>query len=189
MVYRIENSQRNSSFATPGEAYVILASSAALRTHLTDSYWCTAMEQVCEGKLQGVAVRYTGENLVLLQFRPDIISPAGYRYPLYMSIPIEFMVPVCASTLGAMSIDTHDSFGTTSSSVPSTSSSLDGQHGGNTGPSALPKLCVVCGRFNMPAMAKRKNGWKCQNCVGQKSLQRLRNETAKLWKVKKGKAT
>lgn len=46
------------------------------------------MEQVCDGKLQGVAVRYTGDNLVMLQFRPSTLSPSGYRYPLYMSIPV-----------------------------------------------------------------------------------------------------
>ncbi|CAM38540.1 conserved hypothetical protein [Leishmania braziliensis MHOM/BR/75/M2904] len=172
---------RNSSFPTPGESYLILASSASLRKHLTDSYWCEAMEQVCAGKLEGIAVRYTGENLVMVQFRPTNLSPAGYRYPLFMSIPIEFLVPVAESafTIPATA-DLQGSFGTaTTSSFHSQSSSEDRSptHG-----STLPRLCVVCGRFNVPGMTHRAHGWKCKECKGTKSDNRLRKEAQKLRK-------
>ncbi|KAG5493218.1 hypothetical protein GH5_01958 [Leishmania sp. Ghana 2012 LV757] len=181
MPFRIEKqSPRNSSFAAPGESYLILASSASLRKHLTDSYWCEAMEQVCFGKLEGVAVRYTGDNLVMVQFRPTSLSPAGYRYPLFMSIPIEFLVPVAESIFNVpVTSDMQGSFGTvTTSSVHSRSSSEDR----SSHAAALPRLCVVCGRYNLPGMVRRLHGWKCKECKGTKSDNRLRLEAEKLRK-------
>ncbi|KAK7200732.1 hypothetical protein NESM_000131000 [Novymonas esmeraldas] len=180
MSVRIEKQPvRNSSFATPGESYLVLASSASLRKHLTDSYWCTAMEQVCSGKLEGIAVRYTGDNLVMVQFRPTNLSPAGYRYPLFMSIPIEFLVPVSENAFHVPATsDLQGSFGTaTTSSFHSRSSS---ESRSPTAGATLPKLCVVCGRFNTPAMLLRPHGWKCKECKGKKSDTRLRQEAQKL---------
>ncbi|KAG5468284.1 hypothetical protein LSCM1_02263 [Leishmania martiniquensis] len=182
MPFRIEKqSPRNSSFATPGESYLILASSASLRKHLTDSYWCEAMEQVCFGKLEGVAVRYTGDNLVMVQFRPTNLSPAGYRYPLFMSIPIEFLVPLAESIFSASgTADLQGSFGTaTTSSVQSRSGSEDRS---SSNVAVLPRLCVVCGRYNIPGMIHRAHGWKCKECKGTKSDSRLRQEAEKLRK-------
>lgn len=180
MSFRIEKQPvRNSSFATPGESYLVLASSASLRKHLTDSYWCDAMEQVCAGRLEGVAVRYTGENLVMVQFRPTTLSPAGYRYPLFMSIPIEFLVPVAGSAFNIPSAsDLHGSFGTATTSSMHSRSSDEGRSPAQGG--ALPKLCVVCGRFNVPGMISRPHGWKCKDCKGHKSDNRLRLEAQKL---------
>ncbi|KPI90494.1 hypothetical protein ABL78_0424 [Leptomonas seymouri] len=180
MPFQIEKAvMRNSSFATPGEAYLILANSASLRRHLTDSYWCDAMDQVCSGKLVGIAVRYTGENLVLLQFRPTTLSPAGYRYPLFMSIPIEFLVPATESALGIVGgSDLQGSFGTASAS--SFQSMTDSDSKSPTTMGAMPKLCVVCGRFNVPEMVLRPHGWKCKECKGKKSELRLRQELQKL---------
>lgn len=180
MSFRIERAPpRNSSFATPGESFLILAPSASLRKHLSDSYWCAAMELVCDGQLEGVAVRYTGENLVMLQFRPPTLSPAGYRYPVSMSIPLEFMVPISTSTVNLASTELQGSFGTAStSSHRSTASSSDGRS--PNGPAVLPKLCVVCGRYNMPGMVQRSHGWKCKECKGKKSSVKLRQEAQKL---------
>ncbi|KPA82300.1 hypothetical protein ABB37_03401 [Leptomonas pyrrhocoris] len=185
MSFQIEKvAVRNSSFATPGESYLILANSASLRRHLTDSYWCDAMDQVCSGKLKGVAVRYTGENLVLLQFRPLTLSPAGYRYPLFMSIPIEFLVPATESAfaIGGGS-DLQGSFGTASASSVQSASDTDSKS--PTTGAAMPKLCVVCGRFNTPEMVQRPHGWKCKECKGKKSDQRLRQELQKLKDLQK----
>jgi hypothetical protein len=180
MSFRIERSRaRNSSFATPGESYLILASSASLRRHLSDSYWCEAMEQVCSGKLEGVAVRYTGDNLVMLQFRPLTLSPAGYRYPLFMSIPIEFLVPAKESAFGMVGgSDLQGSFGT--ASVSSFQSVTDSDSKSPTTAVSMPKLCVVCGRFNVAEMVQRPHGWKCKECKGKKSDPRLRQELQKL---------
>ncbi|KAG5493978.1 hypothetical protein JKF63_01811 [Porcisia hertigi] len=182
MSYRIdEKPVPKSSFATPGESYRILASSASLRKHLTDSYWCDAMEQVCAGKLEGVAVRYTGENLVLLQFRPTNLSPAGYRYPLFMSIPIDFLVPVAERALHIpSSSDLQVSFGTATTSSFLSGSSSEGRFPANG--LTMPRLCVVCGRFNIPGMIHRRHGWKCKECKGKKSEERLRLESQKLCK-------
>lgn len=180
MSYQIERAAaRNSSFATPGESYLILANSASLRRHLTDSYWCEAMDQVCSGKLQGVAVRYTGDNLVMLQFRPSTLSPSGYRYPLFMSIPIEFLVPATESAFSMVGgTDLQGSFGTASAS--SFQSVTDSDSKSPTAGGAMPKLCVVCGRFNTAEMVQRPHGWKCKECKGKKSDLRLRQELQKL---------
>lgn len=181
MSFRIESAaQRSTSFVTPGESFLILASSATLRKHLSDSYWCEAMQQVCSGQLEGVALRYTGENLVMLQFLPPSISPAGYRYPIFMSIPVEFMVPTSESAVTAPNnSDLHGSFGAaTTSSAHSNSSSTEGKS--PTTAMMMPRLCVVCGRYNVPAMLLRSHGWKCKECKGKKSDPRLRQEMDKL---------
>ncbi|GET92303.1 hypothetical protein, conserved [Leishmania tarentolae] len=182
MPFQIEKQPaRNFAFATPGESYIILASSASLRKHLTDSYWCEAMEQVCAGKLEGVVVRYTGDNLVMVQFCPTNLSPAGYRYPLFMSIPTEFLVPLAESTFNIPpTSDLHGSFGTATTGSFHSRSSSEGRSTSNG--ATIPKLCVVCGRFNVPGMMHRAHGWKCKECKGMKSDSRLRQEAQKLRK-------
>lgn len=82
------------SMPVPGQHFRVQASAETLRRQLTDSYWCHAMEEVCDGKLEGILVRYTGDTLALMQFRPERLSAAGYRYPLSMSIPVQYLVPV-----------------------------------------------------------------------------------------------
>lgn len=189
--FKIEKAAaRGSSFATPGESYVILASSDALHKHLTDSYWCAAMDEVCDGKLVGVVVRYTGDNLVMLQFRPPKLCPSGYRYPLFMSIPLEFLVPVSASAIVLAGGELLGSFATADSSVESTPS---GSPLGNGSPTVqkdshgLPKLCIVCGRYNVPNMITRRHGWKCKDCKGKKSVTRLKLEAIRLREALKEK--
>ncbi|ORC93636.1 uncharacterized protein TM35_000015130 [Trypanosoma theileri] len=161
-----KDSVQTESFVTPGETYRILAPSSSLREHLTDSYWCSAMEEVCDGKLDGVAVRYTGRKLVLMQFRPKHLSPAGYRYPLSMSIPVEYLVPVVPKSIGD-NVSMGGSFHSYDSSETRGS------------PGTLSRLCVVCGRFNVPGMVLRNHGYKCRDCVGKKSDPRLRTESAR----------
>jgi hypothetical protein len=44
-----------------------------------------------------------------------------------------------------------------------------------------PALCVVCGRWDeAPQGQKRKSGHKCKQCIGKKSLDRLRSEFTRL---------
>jgi len=44
-----------------------------------------------------------------------------------------------------------------------------------------PALCVVCGRWDeAPQGQKRKSGHKCKECIGKKSLDRLRSEFNRL---------
>ncbi|CBH10511.1 hypothetical protein, conserved [Trypanosoma brucei gambiense DAL972] len=151
---------------TPGETYRILAPASSLHKYLTDSYWCSAMEEVCEGKLDGVAVRYTGQQLVLLQFRPKQLSPAGYRYPISMSIPVEYLVPISTEeSTEDHNICKHDTnYGTKESTFLG---------------SGFAPLCVVCGRYNIPGMVLRHHGYKCPECVGHKSTRKLRMEGAR----------
>ncbi|CAD2214969.1 hypothetical protein AGDE_03286 [Angomonas deanei] len=191
MSFRIEKgaSAQNSSFATPGESYCILASSSSLRKHLSDSYWSEVMDQVCSGKLTGVAVRYTGERLVFMQFRPSTLSPAGYRYPLFMSIPFEFLVPTTASaaqSLMTQGVNLQGSFGSNTASFESDTSrgaSKDKGKDKDKEKESLPPLCTVCGRYNIPSMVFRPHGWKCKECKGKKSEPFLRQEALKLKEV------
>ncbi|RNF11180.1 hypothetical protein TraAM80_01111 [Trypanosoma rangeli] len=155
------------SLVTLGDKYRVLAPSCSLREHLTDSYWCSAMEEVCEGKLIGVAVRYTGQNLVLMQFIPKQVSPAGYRYPVSMSIPVEYLVPV-ANRLSTESPSMAGSF----HSSPELSE-------GTAHTDGVTRLCVVCGRYNVPGMVLRRHGYKCRECVGKKSITNLRTEVSR----------
>lgn len=195
MSFSIEHlAARNSSFVTPGESFLVLASAASLRKHLSDSYWCEAMEEVCDGRLQGVAVRYTGDNLVMVQFRPHRLSPAGYRYPLFMSIPVDFLVPESLSAVSmAGPSELQGSFGTatTSSHRSNASSHCDAPlryassryaspKGTPPATSALPKLCVVCGRYNVPGMVSRRHGWKCKVCKGKHSSAKMREAAQRL---------
>ncbi|CCW66541.1 unnamed protein product [Phytomonas sp. Hart1] len=169
----------DSSFAAPGDLYRILASSESLRSHLTDSYWCEAMDEVCDGKLNGVVVRYTGANLVMMQFMPTKLSLAGYRYPLSMSIPIEFMVPVNPQAIKITPSKMISSYSASMGDSFRSSSSIDSKGQGSS-TFQLPKLCVVCGRYNVPKMQLRAHGWKCKGCKGIKSLPKLRKEAIKL---------
>lgn len=183
MSFRIESSptSHGASLITPGACFRILATSETLRKHMTDCYWCDFLEYVCEGKLEGFAVRYTGKNVVLVQFRPTHLSATGHRYPVSVSVPSQFLVPSIASQDLTTSFayrrpvsmaDALSSLGTHPSELEENAS----QGAGND----LPKLCVVCGRFEVPEMIKRKSGWKCKDCKGTPSVDRLRQEATKL---------
>nr|CCC90109.1 conserved hypothetical protein [Trypanosoma congolense IL3000] len=151
------------TMVVPGETYRILAPSSSLHKYLTDSYWCSAMEEVCEGKLDGVVVRYTGQHLVLLQFRPNRLSPAGYRYPISISIPVEYLVPSPSKEpLGGCDV----------------SSASDGHEvkGTDCRSNGFSPLCVVCGKYDVTGMVLRHHGYKCAECVGHKSAHKLRIE-------------
>lgn len=183
MSFRIESSPRNSAaLITPGTTFRVLATSNTLRKALTDSYWCDVLEEVCEGRLEGVAVRYTGKTIVLVQFRPSHLTASGHRYPLSVSIPSEFLVPSphgldLATSFsfrrGISMADCQSSLGTHPSDIE------DSTQNHSPG-SDMPKLCVVCGRFDVPDMLKRKSGWKCKDCKGTPSCERLRVEAQKL---------
>lgn len=183
MSFRIEAAPKASGLLiTPGTTFRVLATSETVRSHLTDSYWCEILEDFCEGKLEGVAVRYTGKNVVLIQFRPNQLTSSGHRFPVAVSIPSEFLVPSAPATdlatsfafrRGVTSIDFQSSFTTYPSEIDSVTHSVGSEVD-------LPKLCVVCGRFDVPDMQKRKSGWKCKGCKGTQSSERLRYEASKL---------
>lgn len=182
----------------PGEKYRVLASSATLRKHMTDTYWSHMMEQICDGKIAGVLKRYTGNDLVLMEFESDRRTRSGRLYPISITVPAQYLVPctmkrnfLCGggeSELGVNSpLSTTDgsAFGTSVSfgvSVPVAASVAGG--GGGAGPPGseepfIPHLCVVCGRWDLPGEVRR-HGYKCQGCIGTKSLPRLRQESHKL---------
>lgn len=172
---RMSPTNHNPSFATPGESYLILASAATLKKHLTESYWIPQMELVCDGQLEGVMVRYTGQSIAFLQFRPTTVSSAGYRYPISMSFPVEFLVPTSAAAAAmGMSPFTPD-LPCSPAGAPSSDLSSDEDMA-----ESIPRLCIVCGRYNMPKMLHRSHGWKCRPCKGKKSSRKLRTEAAKL---------
>jgi hypothetical protein len=53
--------------------------------------------------------------------------------------------------------------------------------GHQLGEKGEPALCVVCGMWDeRPHGQKRRSGHKCQGCIGQKSLDRLRKEFQRL---------
>mmetsp|Transcript_63147 Transcript_63147/g.73490 ORF Transcript_63147/g.73490 Transcript_63147/m.73490 type:complete len:197 (-) Transcript_63147:277-867(-) len=177
----------------PGEYFKVLAGASTLRRHLTDAYWCHNMELVCDGKLEGQVVRFTGTDLVLMRFRCPKAAPSGKRYTFAFSIPAQYLVPVSMKrALGAsvamgssMLPNQLGSSVSFASSVPvhdiGTPQSL-GDNGvtfmAATEP-FIPHLCVVCGRWDLPGEIRR-HGYKCYGCIGTKSLSRLRNESSRL---------
>ena len=167
-----------------GEHFTIQASANTLRSQISGSYWCPEIEQICDGKMAGVAVRYTGSDVVLIQFRPDTISPAGRRYPFCVSIPQKYLVPVphcrrnnsaykgsCYAMEGTLP---HEGIARVQEMCPfedeSPTCSLS---------SFVPHMCVVCGLVNQ-AGEMRKHGYKCYSCIGRASSQRLRDEAQRL---------
>ncbi len=165
------------SLVTPGETFRVLASAATLRKHLSDSYWCDAMEEICDGKQEGIFVRYTGQDLVMMQFRRTNVSPAGYRYPHSMSLPTQYLVPSSAARrpMGSSFVPDHPQLGASVSGVPHDGQSKNFDLGGSSLAVNFP-LCVVCGRFDLPGEF-RQSGYKCNECIGTKSTARLRNES------------
>ena len=172
------------SLVTPGETFRVLASAATLRKHLSDSYWCDAMEEVCDGKLEGMFVRYTGQDLVMMQFRRPNVSPAGYRYPLSMSLPTQYLVPSAAprralgASLSASGALPDGSMASSVQGVPHDPQSANFDLGGSSLAVNFP-LCVVCGRYDLPG-EMRQSGYKCNGCVGTKSTARLRGESFRI---------
>lgn len=183
----------------PGEHFKVLACASTLRKHLTDAYWCHNMELVCDGKLEGEVVRYTGTDLVLMRFRCAKPAPSGKRYSFAFSIPAQYLVPVSMKRALGASVAMGSSLlpGQLGSSVSFASSvpaallhgdTVNSPHvaGEGTTPAFLaatepfiPHLCVVCGRWDLPGEIRR-HGYKCYGCIGTKSLPRLRNESSRL---------
>lgn len=180
----------------PGEKFRVLASGQTLRKHLTDAYWCHNMELVCDGKLDGEVVRNTGKDLVMMRFPSNRVTRSGKRFDFAFSIPAQYLVPVSMRrALGTsvvpmgVSLPVGGSPGSPlQQSNPPGSSLLE--HGGGTrfGASVnqyqadnhfIPHLCVVCGRWDLPGEVRR-HGYKCNGCVGIKSVARLRTESFRL---------
>lgn len=142
-----------------GEQFTVQASTAELRRHLTNAYWHKTVEQICEGRQVVVAVRYTGEDLMLVQYLSPQLCRSGRRYPVSLSIPVQYLVPVQVKKL-AHSYESEEE-----------QSPAVAQEG--------PQLCVVCGKWGVRGEV-RPNGYKCSSCIGLKSSTRLRNEYQRL---------
>lgn len=172
-------SRAPSSYISSGKTVRILATAETLRKAMTDAYWMDFLSEVCEGKEIGVVVRPTGPHIAFVTFHPSKLSPSGHQYPLSVSIPDEFLVP--SSPVDNESFRTRRTLtlgeigALHSSTYPSESddSSTNGRE-------ISPKLCVVCGRYDLPDMLKRKKGWKCKGCKGTPSHSRLIEEAKKL---------
>lgn len=186
------------------EQFTVQASLAKLKEHVPASYFTPSLGLVTDGKAVGEAIRIVGPDLVYVRF-PDNES----KHPVSFTIPRQFLIPVTCRILARQSsrdLTRHDSkpipvtspaspgqngvtFGGVSppaASVvtPSAANSKDHhqhvdlhQHLGSQGE---PALCVVCGRWDESSGQKRKSGHKCRECVGQKSLDRLRREFQRL---------
>ncbi|CUE86720.1 Hypothetical protein, putative [Bodo saltans] len=182
----------------PGEKFRVLASGSTLRKHLTDAYWCTNMEMVCDGKLDGEVVRFTGKDLVMMRFPSTKNTRSGRRYDYAFSIPAQYLVPVSfRRALGASLAVIGTSIGSSPEGSPlghnttlhHVSSSVSeaarfGQVGGSSAANFandtfIPHLCVVCGRFDLPGEVRR-HGYKCNGCIGIKSVAKLRTESIRL---------
>jgi hypothetical protein len=181
----------------PGEKFRVFASGSTLRKHLTDAYWCTNMEMVCDGKLDGEVVRFTGKDLVMMRFPSTKVTRSGRRYDYAFSIPAQYLVPVSfRRALGASLAVMSTSIGSSPDGSPLGHNATINQGGplGETsrfsqsvgGGSAsfandtfIPHLCVVCGRFDLPGEVRR-HGYKCNGCIGIKSVAKLRTESIRL---------
>lgn len=183
----------------PGEKYRVLATSATLRKHMTDTYWSHTMEQICDGKIAGVLKRYTGNDLVLMEFESDRRSRSGRLYPISITVPSQYLVPCTMKRNGGGMLISGDGGSEAGVGSPFLASTVDGSQFGTSvsfGVSVpvsafgaasgaapdepfIPHLCVVCGRWDLPGEVRR-HGYKCQGCIGTKSLPRLRQESHKL---------
>lgn len=178
----------------PGEKFRVLASGPTLRRHLTDAYWCHNMEMVCDGKLDGEVVRFTGKDLVMMRFPSHIATRSGKQYDYAFSIPAQYLVPVSyRRALGSSYAPLSHSIGSSPDGSPQghnatlTLGVRDAPRFGQVGASApsfagdtfIPHLCVVCGRFDLPGEVRR-HGYKCNGCIGIKSVARLRTESFRL---------
>lgn len=183
----------------PGEKYRVLATSATLRKHMTDTYWSHTMEQICDGKIAGVLKRYTGNDLVLMEFESDRRSRSGRLYPISITVPSQYLVPCTMKRNGGGVLISGDGGSEAGVGSPFLASTVDGSQFGTSvsfGVSVpvsafgaasgaapdepfIPHLCVVCGRWDLPGEVRR-HGYKCQGCIGTKSLPRLRQESHKL---------
>jgi hypothetical protein len=158
---------------SPGDFFTVQASPSTLRTHIGLSYWSPFMENVCDGKMVGALVRYTGDQLVLMQFKPARVHRSGKRYAISISIPQEYLVPVPHHRIGGV-------YGAEGSLPHEGISQVQEMCPFDDGTSVQsPHMCVVCG-LNNRAGEMRKHGYKCNVCVGKTSLRRLRDEAQRL---------
>lgn len=181
----------NNLLITPGRNFRILATSETLHQALTDSYWCDCLADCCEGKLTGVAMRYTGKSIVLVQFRPFSLTPSGHYYPFSISVPSDFLVPCTPVGSTSSPFSNNRSFTPTSFAPTAnpnrmlpydvaSSATFIGEPNDFAGAKeSAPHLCVVCGRYKA-GLAKRRSGWKCHTCKGVPSIPRLLEEAKRL---------
>jgi len=168
------------SFAV-GEKLRILVSSATLRTLVSDAYWTDQMSEICDGKVEGVFVRYTGPRLAFAQFMLPSAACGGRAVPVGMSLPLEFLTPKVGRKLDS-SVGGEVGPLVAPPRPPlfaaSRSSSMVAKTPVGGSSLAVPHLCVVCGRWGAPGEVRR-NGYKCSGCIGTKSNPLLRRESQK----------
>jgi hypothetical protein len=174
---------------TMGEHFTVQASASKLKADISPSYWAPEMEVVCGGKIVGEAVRYTGENVVLVRFTQEKPNRSGKRYPFALSIPAKYLCPVAADVIRrARSLTQIGATAKEPKSATSVMGNSEESGGGlatsfggfaGLGRSVPQFMCVVCGVMNQPG-EMRKHGWKCDTCVGVASKNRLRDESQKI---------
>ena len=171
---------------TLGDHFTLQAKPGTLREFLGDSYWSSWMDRVCDGKLVGVAVRYTGENTVMMQFRdPERISQKGKRYPFSLSLPQEYLIPVPTDQLRRTGAGSGKNRGAYTkegalpfegiASVPEMSAGYHHDAPESSTSEVQKKMCVVCGAVGQKGET-RPSGFKCNQCVGKSSDKKLRDE-------------
>lgn len=184
------------------EQYTVQASLSTLRDFIPPSYFTPQLALVTDGKAVGEAIRVTGPNLIYVRFPKN-----DSGFPVSFTLPRQFLIPVTCRKLARESSSNlagmvrHNS-GTSMTGAPPVSPSPQngtfassafcaqshnnkdnhahvdlGQHLGNDGE---PALCVVCGRWDEAKGEKRKSGHKCRECIGKKSMERLRREFNRL---------
>lgn len=168
-----------STVILPGKSCKILATADTLRKAMSDAYWVDALAEVCEGKKVGTTTRYTGNRIVFVTFPPSNGNSEAGKYSVSVSLPEEFLVPSSPVENGSFRTQSENFLGEKSrpNSVTYTSDSDDGS---TCGRDTMAKVCVVCGRYSVPDMMKRKKGWKCKGCKGTPSHSRLIEEAKKL---------
>ncbi len=180
---------------------LVQASAQTLREELPHNSWLDDYKHVVEGKVVGYAIRETGEDLVYVKFpliqhyhglkdeeksQPPEGKPAKL-HAVSFTCPKKFLVPVAVPTDGSIPTPKTVTMITASSSAvannnkngPKDVSNLllqqslvsDAKSKGKDG---KPLLCVVCGAWNTEGGQLRKSGFKCKNCIGVKSVARLK---------------
>ena len=187
----------------------IEASTETLKEELPHHSWMSDFQYVVEGRQVGYAVRETGDDLIYVKFpivrdstsiHPSLLPPASVHL-IGFTLPKRYLIPVSLPQDGSVpNADNSPKYktggGSTTNGGFATATTAGSGGGGNESyiistllsqslaqkPSRDGKslLCVVCGAWNTEGGQVRKSGFKCKNCIGVKSVARLKEAYQKL---------